>query len=63
MRLLKCVALLRSEVFYDAAGQRIACSEDPIAPRGETLDELRQMLQAFQIALQALLEKNSLLAG
>jgi hypothetical protein len=40
------------EVFYDEAGQRMACSQDPIEPSCETLDELRQMLQDLQIALQ-----------
>jgi hypothetical protein len=44
--------LVFREVFYDRAGQRIACSRDPIELRGETLDDLKQLLQSLQSARQ-----------
>ncbi len=39
------------EVYYDDSGRPVACTETPINPFGETLDELATDLQHFTEAM------------
>ncbi len=40
------------EVYYNDKGEITAISEDPIAPAGETLDELKGALKYYQQAVK-----------
>jgi hypothetical protein len=40
------------EVYYNDKGEIIAISEDPIAPAGETLEELKGDLKYYQQAVK-----------
>ncbi|HQU30657.1 MAG: hypothetical protein HRU72_02205 [Planctomycetia bacterium] len=40
------------EVYYNDAGEITAISEDPIAPEGETLEELKDALEYYFAALK-----------
>lgn len=40
------------EVYYNDAGEITAISEDPIAPEGETLEELKDDLKYYFAALK-----------
>ncbi|RFA30017.1 hypothetical protein CAI21_07305 [Alkalilimnicola ehrlichii] len=39
------------EVYYDEDGKPETCTADPVAPQGETLDELRGDLEHYVAAL------------
>ena len=39
------------EVYYDDNGRIEAFTEEPVGPSGESLEELRQDLEYFQLAL------------
>jgi hypothetical protein len=39
------------EVYYDEDGAIVACTEDPVEPMGESLEELAKDLAYFQKAL------------
>ena len=40
------------EVYYNEAGEITAISEDPVAPEGETLEELKDDLEYYFAALK-----------
>lgn len=40
------------EVYYDTDGKPIMCTETPVAPAGETIEELRTELERYTKALE-----------
>lgn len=40
------------EVFFDAEGRAWSCTEEPVAPMGETLEELKDELLDYLVALR-----------
>ena len=40
------------EVYYDKTGKPEACTEDAVAPMGETPEELREDMEHYLVALK-----------
>jgi hypothetical protein len=40
------------EVYYDELGEIWTCTEEPVYPEGETLEELRTDLEHYRLALE-----------
>ena len=49
--ILKNGRLAIHEVFYDEQGEIWTCTEEPVYPEGDTLEELRTDLEHYQRAL------------